>query len=193
MNALNGRAAAGIAAGVAGLGTAVGVHLVMRGGSERTEAAAQAEWNAWKGELDAEFPKAGTGAGEARRPLLDDGDEQRFGEFLAEHPAPSWLNVKHEDLRAVSIDPFEPDPKGMDWKSFAAGTLGVGGGLGLGVAGAVLLERAGSAGSTLGMGLSVAGVTLGLGTIAGLFFLPRSSVYDQVASTEWNVPTHWTE
>lgn len=190
---MNVRVAAGIAAGVAGLGTAAGVHMVLRGGAERKDAAARAEWEAWKGELDAEFPKVGPDGEMSRRPLFDDADEQRFADFLAEHPAPKWLNVKHDDLRAVSIDPFEPDPKGRDWASFAAGMLGVGGGIGMGATGALMLERAGSAGSTLGLALNVAGATLGLGTIAGLFLLPKSTVFEEISSSEWNVATHFHE
>ena len=190
---MNGRIAAGIAAGVAGLGTAVGVHMVLRSGVERKDAAARAEWEAWKGELDQEFPKVGSGEGMSRRPLFDDADEQRFAEFLAEHPAPKWLNVKHENLRAISIDPWSPNPEGHDLKALATGMLGIGGGLGIGFTGAMMLDRAGSAGSTLGLALNVAGATLGLGTIAGLFLLPKSTVYEDVTANEWNVPTSWTE
>ncbi len=190
---MNGRIAAGIAAGVAGLGTAAGVHMVLRNGVERREAAARAEWNDWKAELDQEFPQGGIGGDMTRRPLHNDADEQRFTEFLTEHPAPKWLNIKHQDLRAISIDPFSPNPEGVDWKGFAAGMFGVGGGIGMGFVGASMLERAGSTGSTLGLALNIAGATLGLGTIAGTFLLPKSTVHDDIAAGEWNVPTRWTE
>jgi hypothetical protein len=191
---MNVRAAVGIAAGVVGVGAAVGLHAVMRNGASGNQTAATAEWNAWKGELDQEFPKVGSGDGLSKRPLFDDADQQRFEAFLQEHPAPSWIKVSHEDLRAISIDPFEPDSEERNWKGLIAGGLGIGGGLGVGITGAMMLERAGSAGSTLGLGLNVAGAALGIGTIAGLFFLPKAdTLYDQIESTEWHVPSHWTD
>ena len=196
MNGINGRVAAGIAAGVAGLGAAAGVHMVLRSGAERNERAAEAEWTAWKGELDAEFPKVGSGDGMSKRPLFDDADSQRFAQFLKDHPAPSWVKVEHDDLRAISIDPFEPEAKERNWGSIAAGSFGIGGGLAIGVSGAMMLERAGnagSAGSTLGLALNVAGATLALGTIAGLFLLPKGDLYGRIESSEWHTPSHWTD
>ncbi len=193
MNGTNVRLAAGIAAGAAGLGIAAGAHLMMRHGIERREQQATAEWTAWERELDAEFPKVGSGPDGTRRPLFDQADEQRFTEFLADHPAPEWLNVKHENLRAISIDPFEPRGTERNWTGIAGGVLGIGGGFAMGFTGARMLERAGSAGSTLGLALNVAGATLGLGSIAGMFLLPKSTLHDDIKLHEWNVPTHWSE
>lgn len=93
----------------------------------------------------------------------------------------------------MSIDPFEPDPAGNDWTGLSAAALGIGGGMAVGFTGAMMLGRAGSTGTTVGLALNVAGAALSLGTIASLFLLPDSRVYDDVKAGEWNVPTHWTE
>jgi hypothetical protein len=190
---MDGRVVGGIAAGVVGLGAAAGIHMVLRDSRERRNDAGLAEWEAWKRELDVEFPKVGSGEGRSQRPLMGDADEQRFVEFLDQHPAPSWIKVKHDDLRAISIDPFEANPKGHDWKAFAALGAGLGGGMATAVTGAMMQERAVAGGTKLGVALNVFGAVLSLGSIAGLFFLPKDTVADRIEASEWHVPSDWRD
>jgi hypothetical protein len=185
------RVAVGIGAGIAGLGAAAGLHLAMRAGRDRQDERVRAEWDAWSTELDRAFPRETDGPGESKRPLPDAAAHQRFDEFLTAHPAPGWVDVDHDGMQQASIHVQESP--GFDAISFGAGMLGLGGGIGMGMAGGLLLERAGAAGSTLGTGLNVAGAALGLASLAGLFLLPKDQASGEINRREWDAPRSWRD
>lgn len=173
-----------IAGGIAGVGAAAAIHASGRGEPAKAEAAARAEWEAWRSKLDREFPS---------RALASAGDEARFEEWLKEHPAPSWIRVEYRDLRAISIDPFDPVGVGAS----IGGTpvlAGLGGGIALALAGASVAwsSRLPSAVNGIGAFGQYGGAALALGLLGASFFQPeRGGLLQEIESSEWRRPSKW--
>ncbi|MCW2928807.1 MAG: hypothetical protein JWM86_2775 [Thermoleophilia bacterium] len=174
----------GAAAGVAGVGLAIGLHVAGRDEPAKAEDAARLEWDTWKSKLDAEFPD---------RTLGTAADEERFERFLAANPAPKWIRVEHEGLRQISIDPFDPTPV-----SSGIGGIGVAAAVGVGLlagfGGAALRYSRGAsqAMQSLGAAGQVGGAALGLASIGGMFLQPKAdSLVREIEASEWHTPSKW--
>ena len=176
----------GIAGGVIGIGAAAAIHLAGRDEPAKAEAKARVEWEAWKSKLDAEFPT---------RSLTGPGEEARFEAWLADNPAPDFVLVKSDDLRAISIAPWDTS-SAKDNMGGALGLAGIGAGLAIGFGGASLAwsSRFPSAVNGLGAAGQFGGAALALGLIGASFFQPKADgLKQEIASSEWSVPTKWTD
>jgi hypothetical protein len=189
---MNGTIVGGVAAGVLGVAGGIGIHAMMRDSAKANDVAASREWNDWKARLDEQFPSVAPDGERAFRPLATDADQERFDAFLQANPAPGWLRIEHENLRRVSIDPFEPNVF-EDKRVLVGGGLGIGGGLLLALGGAGLSSVRGASPMLRSAGsiASAAGVALALTTVASTFFLPKGETRPQIESTEWSTPSKW--
>jgi hypothetical protein len=60
---------------------------------------ARAEWDAWKGGVTKQFPGL---------KLDTPSDHQAFDGYLAQHPAPEWITVSHDQYNHVHLDAKSP-------------------------------------------------------------------------------------
>jgi hypothetical protein len=190
---MDARIVTGLGAGALGLAGAGGMYAMMRHSRNENQAAATQEWETWRGELEAEFPNTAPAGQPARRLLADDAAQARFEQFLGEHPAPKFLNIKSENLRSISIDSFDHGPRRIIIPSILIGAAGKGGSLAAGKAGRAKHASKNPRTSQIGLALNIFGGAMGLGTIASSFALPKRSVASTIAGMESHVPTRWTE
>jgi hypothetical protein len=145
-----------IAAAAGGLAT-VGMQALDRSGERAMAdkhrriddqvAPARAEWQAWKGALDREFPGMR---------LETPADHARMVRFMQENPPPSWISVQHEEftrIRLEATDAFLKTDRHPPVDQGNAYGIGFGGAFALGgaaVAGMALLRGGSSTLMTVG-------------------------------------------
>lgn len=139
------------------------------GALDRDLAARSDEWSTWNGKLEAEFPG---------RRLDTPADHARFDQFLAENPAPTWVDVEHADFTKARIstdgvprseDAWQPDSTGGQGIAYTigfGGLIGIGGAVG-GISGlakaasprmAILSAAGAGAAAAFGTGAVVGGI-----------------------------------